>query len=132
MSLFCLYSKGGKSGNKGRVICRAVGSQVTLHYAMRPLPHTLCAIHPVTLFTTSTGTDKDFVNNNRVYLGVMVLGFVRLLLMNINISTVFCWSLVGSYYIYFNLWQGALATSSSVGSLVNSSVSSSVSSLVSS
>jgi len=50
--------------------------------------------------------------------------------MNINISTVFCWSLVGSRCIRFDLWRGALAASSSLGSSVSSSVNSSVNSWV--
>jgi hypothetical protein len=69
-----------------------------------------------------------------VYPGVIVLGFVRVLLININISTVFYRSFISSCYIHFNLRQGALATGSLVGSLVSSSfgslISSSLSSLV--
>ena len=65
--------------------------------------------------------------------------------MNINISAVFCQSLISSHCVCFNLWQGVLAISSLVGSSVGhyihfnlqqsvlaagSSVGSSVSSLV--
>src|SRR6266702_4220370 len=66
------------------------------------------------------------MNGGEVYLGVVISGFVGVLLININISVVFCWSLVGSYCIRFNLWWGALATGSSLGSLVSSLVSSSL------
>ncbi len=47
---------------------------------------------------------QDFVNSGVVYLEVVVLGFVGVSLMDINISVVFCWSLVGSCYVCFNLW----------------------------
>ena len=63
-------------------------------------------------------------------------GFVKILLININISAVFCWSLVSGYYIRFDLRRGALAAgslaSSSAGSLVGSLAGSLISSLVSS
>ena len=32
----------------------------------------------------------DFVNNSKVHLKAIVLGFIRLLLININISIMFC------------------------------------------
>src|SRR6266568_6898513 len=35
------------------------GPSGDLRYAMRLLPHTLCAIHLVTLFTTYAGTDNN-------------------------------------------------------------------------
>ncbi len=73
---------------------------------------------------------QDSVNGGEVYLGVVISGFVGVSLININTSAVFCWSLVGGYYVRFNLRRGALAASSLVGSLVSSLVSSSVSSLV--
>ena len=53
-----------------------------------------------------------------------------MLLMNINIFTVFYWSLVGSCRVRFDLRRGALAAGSSVGSLVGSLVGSSVGSSV--
>jgi len=56
---------------------------------------------------------------------VIVLGFVKLLLININISAIFYWDFISNYYIRFNLWGGTLAASSLVGSLVGSLVSSS-------
>ena len=62
------------------------------------------------------------MNSSKVYLEVVILGFIKVLLMNINMSVVFCWSLVGSYYIRFNFRRGVLAVGSSVGSLVNSLV----------
>ena len=55
-----------------------------------------------------------------------------MLLININISTVFCWSLVSGRYVCYNFRQGILAASSLVGFLVGSLVSSLVGSLVSS
>ena len=61
---------------------------------------------------------QDSVNGNVVYPEVIVLGFVGVLLMDINTSAVFCWSLISNHYIHFNFQQGALAISSSVGSLV--------------
>ena len=67
-----------------------------------------------------------------MYLGVIILGFVRVSLININTSTVFCWSLIGSHHIRFNLWQGALAAGFSASSSVSSSVSSYIGSSVSS
>ena len=62
----------------------------------------------------------------------MILGFIRVSLININISVVFCWSLIGGYYVRYDFRRGALAASSLVGSLVSFSVSSLVNSLVSS
>src|SRR6266568_7921447 len=75
---------------------------------------------------------QDFVNNNGVYSGVVVLGFVGLSLINISISVVFYWSFVSGYCVRFDLWRGALAASPSVGSLISSSVGSLVNSSVSS
>ena len=65
---------------------------------------------------------QNSVNSSRVYLEVIILDFVRVLLMNINISIIFCQSLVGSRYICFNFWRGVLATDSLAGSLAGSSV----------
>ena len=62
----------------------------------------------------------------------MISGFVRVLLININIFTVFCWSLIGNYHIYFNFRRGALAASSLVGSSVSSLVNSLIGSSISS
>src|SRR6266568_874298 len=73
---------------------------------------------------------QDSINNGKVYSGVVISGFVRVSLININTSTVFCWSLVNSHYVRFDLRRGALATSSSLGSSVSSLVGSSVSSWV--
>jgi len=67
-----------------------------------------------------------------VHLRVIVLGFVGLLLININMSIMFCWDFIGNYYIRFNLWRGIVVVSSLVNSLVSSLVGSLVSSLVSS
>jgi len=53
-----------------------------------------------------------------------VLDFVKLLLININISTMFCWDFISNYYVRFNLWRGAVAASSLVSSLVGSLISS--------
>jgi hypothetical protein len=83
---------------------------------------------------------QDFINGGEVYLRIVMSGFVRVLLMNINIFAVFCWSLVGSCYVYFDLWRGASAAGSLAGSsasflvsfLAGSLASSSVSSLVNS
>ena len=74
-----------------------------------------------------------------MYLGVVISGLIRVLLININIFTVFCWSFVSSYYIRFNLRRNTLVTNSLasslagslVDSLTNSLVGSSASSLVS-
>src|SRR6266702_4950169 len=60
---------------------------------------------------------QDFVNSNKVCSGVVISGFVKVLLININISTVFCWSLVSNYYVRFDLWRGVLAASSLLSSL---------------
>src|SRR6266581_329432 len=57
-------------------------------------------------------------------------GFVGLSLINISIFAVFCWSLVNSHYIRFDLRRGTLAAGSLVGSLVGSSVSSLISSSI--
>ena len=55
------------------------------------------------------------MNSSIVCLEVIVLGFVGVLLININISTVFfCWSLMGGR-VRFNLWRGALVAGSLVG-----------------
>ena len=59
-----------------------------------------------------------------------MLGFIRVLLININISIVFCQSLISSYYVRFNLQQGILAVSSLASFLASSLVSSLASSLV--
>ena len=67
-----------------------------------------------------------------VYPGVIISGFVGVLLMNINIFTVFCWSIVNNYYIHFNLRRGTSAASFSASSLANSLISSLASSSVSS
>ena len=72
------------------------------------------------------------MNNSEVCSGVIISGFIGVLLININIFAVFCWSLVSGCHICFNLRRGALAASSSLSSSVGSSVGSSVSSLVSS
>ena len=72
------------------------------------------------------------MNDNGVCLGIVVLGFVRLSLMNISISAVFCWSFVSGHHVHFDFRRGALAASSSVGSLVSSLVNSLIGSLVSS
>jgi len=73
---------------------------------------------------------QDFVNSGEVCLEIVISGFVGVSLININTSTVFCWSLVGSHHICFDLRRGTLAAgsllSSSVGFLVGSSVSSSL------
>ena len=53
-----------------------------------------------------------------------MLDFVKLLLININISTMFCWDFISNYYVRFNLWRGAVAASSLVSSLVGSLISS--------
>jgi len=58
---------------------------------------------------------QDSVNGNVVYPEVIVLGFVGVLLMDINTSAVFCWSLVGNHYVRFDFRQGILAVSSSIG-----------------
>src|SRR6266704_1333079 len=71
---------------------------------------------------------QDSVNGGEVYLGVVISGFVGVSLININISAVFCWSLVGGYYVRFNLRRGALAASSLLSSWVGSSVGSLISS----
>ena len=63
---------------------------------------------------------QDFINNNKVYSDVIILGFIRLLLININISAVFCWDFISNCYIYFNFQRGALATSSLVSSFFGS------------
>src|SRR6266581_4108640 len=77
---------------------------------------------------------QDSVNSGEVCSGVVISGFVGVLLMNINTSAVFYWSLVSGCHVRFDLWRGALAAgsllSSSVSSLVGSSVSSWVSSSV--
>ena len=73
---------------------------------------------------------RDSINNGEVYLEAMILGFVRLLLININISTIFYQNLISDHYIHFNFQRDILAASSLVNSLVGSSVGSSVSSLV--
>src|SRR6266702_2946346 len=70
------------------------------------------------------------MNGGEVYLGVVISGFVGVLLININISVVFCWSLVGGCHVCFDLWWGALAAGSSLGSSVGFSVGSLVGSLV--
>ena len=57
---------------------------------------------------------RDSINGGMVYPEVIVLGFVRVSLININTSTVFYCSLIGSRRIHFNLWRGALVASSSV------------------
>jgi len=67
---------------------------------------------------------QDSVNNSEVHLKVIVLGFIRLSLMNTNTSAMFCWDFVGNHRVHFNLWGGALAISSLVSSLVSSSSSS--------
>ena len=67
-----------------------------------------------------------------MHLKVVVLGFVGLLLININTSAIFCWDFVSNYYIRFNLWRGIVVISSLVNSLVSSLVSSLVNFLVSS
>ena len=59
-------------------------------------------------------------------------GSIRVLLININMSIMFCWSLVSNYYIHFNLQRSALATSSSASSLASSLINSLASSLASS
>ena len=68
------------------------------------------------------------MNGGIVYLEVIILGFIRVSLININISAVFCQSLISSHYIHFNFQRGIPATSSLVSSLVSSSISSLVSS----
>ena len=76
------------------------------------------------------------MNGGKAYLEVIVSGFIRLLLININTSTIFCCDFVSGRYIRFNLRGGTVAASSlvssSVGSLFGSLVSSLVSFLVSS
>jgi len=76
------------------------------------------------------------VNGGKAYLEVVVPDFIRLLLININTSAMFCWDFISDHYVRFNLWRGAVAAGSLVNSLVSSlvgsSVSSSVGSLVSS
>ena len=62
----------------------------------------------------------------------MILGFVGVLLMNINTSIVFYWSLVSGHHIHSNFRWGVLAAGSLVSFLVGSLVSSLVGSLVSS
>ena len=66
-----------------------------------------------------------------MHLRVIVLGFVRLLLININTSTMFCWDFISNHYVRFNLWRDIVVISSLVNSLVSSLVGSLVSSLVS-
>ena len=67
-----------------------------------------------------------------VYPGVIISGFVRVLLININTSTVFYQSLIGSRRVYFNLWRGILAAGSLASSLASSLVGSLASFLASS
>ena len=67
-----------------------------------------------------------------MHLRVIVLGFIRLLLININTSAMFYWDFISNHYIRFNLQRGTVVVSSLVNSSVSSSVGSSVSSLVSS
>jgi len=57
-----------------------------------------------------------------VYPEVIVLGFVRVSLININISMVFYWNLISGCHVHFNLRQGTLVIGSLVGSSVGSSV----------
>ena len=59
-----------------------------------------------------------------------MLGFIRLLLMNINTSIVFYWNFISGHCVCFNCRQGTLACGSLVGSLVSSLVGSSINSLV--
>jgi len=73
---------------------------------------------------------QDSINGGKVYLEVIVFGFIRLLLININISVMFCYDFVGSHYVCFDLWGGIVATGSLVSSLVSSLFGSSVGSLV--
>jgi len=54
------------------------------------------------------------------------------LLININISAIFCWDFISDYCVRFNLWRGIVVVSFLVDSLVSSLVNSSVGSLVSS
>ena len=75
---------------------------------------------------------QDSVNGGIVYLEVVILGFVGVLLININISAVFYQSLISGCCVCFNFWRGILATGSSIGSSVGSLVSSLISSSVSS
>ena len=56
--------------------------------------------------------------------------FIRLLLININISAIFYYDFIGGRCVRFNLWGGTVAASSLVGSLVSSLFSFLVSSLV--
>jgi len=72
------------------------------------------------------------VNDSKVYLEVIVSGFIRLLLININTSIMFCCNFISGCYVRFNLWGGIIAAGSLVGSLVSSLVGSLISSLVNS
>ena len=75
---------------------------------------------------------QDSINNSKVHLEVIVSGFVRLLLININTSAIFYYNFISSYYIHFNLQGGIVAASSLVGFSVSSLFSSLVGSLISS
>jgi len=72
------------------------------------------------------------VNDGEVHSRVIVLGFIRLLLININISTMFYWDFISNCCVRFNLRRGVVVIGSLVNSLVSSLVSSLVGSLVSS
>jgi hypothetical protein len=46
---------------------------------------------------------QDSVNGGEVYSEAAISGFVKVLLININTSAVFYWSLIGGRRVHFNL-----------------------------